>query len=222
MVAMSQAEFLRRLARIVVATLALLAGMALADPTLAECDGPYPSFRDLTKTATTIVVGDVVAVQPGGAWDPIDNGVASRFTLRIGYVLRGEAEPLVEIKDLPTQPCAAVVGARLGDRIALAIGGTDFEPPQKVNMVAWIDAVPPPGFGPDGMSQAETYSLDGLFALVGVAPLQTSEPSVPAPAAESPASGSESTGLFVALIAAVLVAAVAVVGVSRSRREHRN
>lgn len=184
--------------------LAITAALSASHPVVADCDGPFPEFRKLVKTAKTIVIGDVVAVQRGGAWDPVDGGVSSRFTLQIAYILRGSSEPVVQINDLQTSGCAPVIGARLGDRIAIAYDGAEFDRTAGVNMVAWIDAVPPPAFGPGGASQAETLSVEDAFALIGqaVPPPASPEPS-PAPAvpSESP--------ILPVLIGAILVAALA-------------
>jgi hypothetical protein len=64
----------------------------------------------------------------------------------------------MEIRDLPTQPCASVVLARTGDRIALAFDALDFEPPIHVNTAAWIRGTPFTGF--------ETITLARVLSLV--------------------------------------------------------
>jgi hypothetical protein len=208
----------------VAVTLATAAFVGRPAPVTAECDGPFPSFRELTKTAATIVVGHVVAVHPGGAWDPLQGGVASRFTLGVEYVLRGQSPAFAEIDDLPTQPCASVIGARLGDQIALAIGGRAFEPPVPANMVAWIDAVPPPGFGGDVISPAESYSLDAVFALVGMEPPASIAPDAPA-AIVAPATTVVPLGGVIAALLVVIAALLVVIGaaavVVRGRRRDR-
>jgi hypothetical protein len=190
---------------VIACLLAVAAALSASNPVSADCDGPFPEFRNLVKTAKTIVIGDVVAVQRGGAWDPVNGGVSSRFTLQIAYVLRGSSDPVVQINDMPTSECASVVGARLGDRIAIAYDGAEFDRTAGVNMVAWIDAVPPPGFGPGGASQAETMSVDDAFALVGQV--------VPPPASPEPAPAlamSPDSLILPGLIAAILVAALAI------------
>lgn len=158
----------RMTAVVAAVVLAVALGTASAPSVAAECDGPFPSFAKVATTARVIVTGDVVAVERGGAWDPIDSGVSSVFTLQLRHVVRGEAPAIMQFRDLQTQPCAAVVGVRLGDRIALAIDGVDFTPPVKSNMVAWIGAPPPPIFGGGGMSQAEVLTEEAVFALVGL------------------------------------------------------
>ena len=109
----------------------------------ADCDGPIPSFRDALSTAKRIVIGDVVAVHGGGQVEPGPGGRSTRFTLRVRFVPRGSALAEMVIRDLPTQPCAPIVEARIGDRIALALEATDYSPPTQVNSVAWIEGVPP-------------------------------------------------------------------------------
>jgi hypothetical protein len=93
----------------------------------AECDGPVPSFSGAVATAKRVVIGDVVAVREGGLVKPAASaGSSSRFTLRVRYAVVGDAEKSMEIRDLLTQPCAGVVQAREGDRIALAFNATDI------------------------------------------------------------------------------------------------
>lgn len=128
-----------------VAALALAAAalLAPATPVLAECDGPLPPFLQTVATARRVVVGDVVAVRGGGLSDPsISEGLSSRFTMRVVAVLRGAPASKLDISDLPTQPCAGVVGARVGDRLAIAFDGMAFTPPLRVNGVAWLRGVP--------------------------------------------------------------------------------
>ena len=188
---------------------ALLAG---SHPVLADCDGPFPAFRQLVKSAKTIVIGDVVAVSRGGAWDAVDGGVSSRFTLKIAFLLRGSSDATIEVDDLPTTQCASVVGARLGDRIALAVDGSAFDRPSGVNMVAWIDAVPPPGFGPGSISQADTFSVNEVFALIGQEMPSPRDP-------ESPPVGAEPSQSLIlpGLLAATLVGAIAFAALVRRR-----
>lgn len=74
------------LARLIAGLALSLAGLGLtASPVAAACDGPFPSFRDAVGSAERIVIGDVIAA------DPDDPGLASRFTLLVRYVLRGDA-----------------------------------------------------------------------------------------------------------------------------------
>lgn len=134
----------------------------------AECDGPIPSFRDATSTAKRIVIGDVIAVAPGGLVEPGADGRSSRFFLQVRYVLRGQAPSVMEIRDLPTQPCAPGLIAAEGDRLALAFDAIDFTPPIKVNTVAWIRGMAPDWIG------IEMITVPEAFALVGLNPPDTS------------------------------------------------
>lgn len=134
----------------------------------AECDGPVPSFRDALATAKRVVIGDVTAVRDGGLVEAAaSDGSSSRFTLRVRYTPVGEAHQTMEISDLPTQPCAGVIQAREGDRVALAFDATDFSPPIQVNTVAWIRGVPWDFIG------VETITLAEVFRLLDLAPPDT-------------------------------------------------
>lgn len=187
--------------------------LAAPRPVRADCDGPFPEFGDLVRSAKTIVIGDVVAIERGGAWDPLDEGVSSRFSLQIAHVVRGSSHPVVRIDDMPTTRCASVIGARLGDRIALAVDGSAFDRSDGVNMVAWIDAVPPPGFGPRAANPADTFSVEDVFALVGrELPAPQSAEGAPAEATSSP--------LTVLGVLAVSLVGVVVVAALLGRRRH--
>ena len=122
----------------------------------AECDGPVPSFRDALATAKRVVIGDVIAVRDGGLVKAAaSDGWSSRFTLRVRYTPVGAAQQTMDIRDLPTQPCAGVIQAREGDRIALAFDATDFSPPIQVNTVAWIRGTPWDFIGVETISVSE-------------------------------------------------------------------
>lgn len=126
----------------------------------AECDGPVPSFRDALATAKRVVIGDVIAVRDGGLVEAAaSDGWSSRFTLRVRYTPVGAAQQTMDIRDLPTQPCAGVIQAREGDRIALAFDATDFSPPIQVNTVAWIRGTPWDFIGVETISVAEVFRL---------------------------------------------------------------
>jgi len=155
--------------------LALAVTVSGPEPASAECDGPVPSFRAVAPTAERVVIGDVVAVRPR-AQD--GSGGSSRFTLRVRFVLRGEAPKVMEINDLSTQPCAADVIARVGDRIALAFDGIEYTPPTRVNTVAWIRGTPPSFVG------VETISLARTFQILGLSVPETS--TLPGPAEAAP------------------------------------
>lgn len=178
MVRLGRRKFRRFGRRLVVALLAAAALTSGATPVGAECQGPVPSFRDVAPTAQRVLIGDVVAVQTGGLTEPDGSGHSSRFTLRVRYVPRGTAPAVMEISDLPTQPCAGVMVARVGDRIALALDGTDYTPPIPVNTIAWIRGSPPfndPMF--------ETITVAEVYALLGLAPPPTSTvPTIAGPA----------------------------------------
>ncbi|MDQ3690319.1 MAG: hypothetical protein M3406_09860 [Chloroflexota bacterium] len=62
--------------------------------------------------------------------------------------------------------CKQVVLVREGDRIALALGATDFEPPEEVNAIAYLEGTP---FRPD----TERVTLAEEFAAAGVTPPDT-------------------------------------------------
>jgi hypothetical protein len=140
-----------------------------ARPAAAECDGPISSFRAVAGSAERVVIGDVAAIRDGGlaeAWQT--GGWSSRFTLQVRYSPVGDAPSTLAIDDLPTQPCAPVMMAREGDRIAIAFGATDFTPPIRVNTIAVIDGRPyeHPGI--------ETITTSEVFRLLGLVPPDTS------------------------------------------------
>ena len=154
-----------RLARFV-AVAALLGAIAAvnAAPVAADCEGPLPSFRKATSTAERVVVGEVIGVEPTPLSPTIVEGRSSGFTLRVVRILRGDAPAIMEIRDLRTQPCAPVASARTGDRIALAFDALDFEPPRRVNTIAWIRGTPPDYMGVETITLREIVSLVGLPA----------------------------------------------------------
>ncbi|MEA2519168.1 MAG: hypothetical protein QOF49_1248 [Chloroflexota bacterium] len=150
---------------------AIALGALAASPldVAAECDGPVPSFRDAVATAKRVVIGDVIDARGGGLVPPGSNdGWSSRFTLRVRYTVIGVAAQTIEIADLPTQPCAGVVQAREGDRIALAFDATDFSPSTPVNTVAWIRGTPWDFVG------VETITVADVFRLLDLTPPDTS------------------------------------------------
>jgi hypothetical protein len=147
----------------------LMAGTAQV---AAECDGPIPSFRGVAATATRVVIGEVVEVHPSELTAEGADGRSSRFTLRVIEVPRGRAPRTMEIVDVVTQPCAGVVIARLGDRLAIAFGALDFEPPMRVNTAAWLRGVPP--FTEiDALSAFESTTREEVYALLGIQPPDT-------------------------------------------------
>jgi hypothetical protein len=161
----SRRGFVRSLLAAAIAFGALAVGPLQA---AAECDGPVPSFRDALATAKRVVIGDVIAVRDGGLVETAaSDGWSSRFTLRVRYTPVGAAQRTMEIRDLPTQPCAGVIQAREGDRIALAFDATDFRPPIQVNTVAWIRGTPWDSI------EVETISVAEVFRLLDLTPPDT-------------------------------------------------
>ena len=142
-------------------------------PVAAECDGPIPSFRAVVGTAKRVVIGEVVAVHPSELTAEAADGRSSRFTLRVMDVPRGRAPKMMEIDDLPTQPCAGHVIARAGDRLAIAFDAIDFEPPMRVNTAAWLRGVPP-GSEFDLLSAFESTTRAEVYRLLGIEPPDTS------------------------------------------------
>ena len=165
---------IRWLGPIVAATL-LAAGLAVAGatPAFAACDGPVLSFHDYATSAARSVIGDVIAVDPGAPWTD-EQGRSSRFTLRVRYVLRGQADAVLTLRDLAFQPCTDhIIIARKGDRIALALGASGFSPKTTFDTVAWIRGTPPDFAGIERITVAEA------LALVGLTPGDTSTASPP-------------------------------------------
>lgn len=148
---------------LVASAIVLTVGGTGAATTLAECDGPVPSFRKALGNAQQIVIGDVIAVRRGGLLEPQADGRSSRFTLRVRHVLRGEAPKLMDIRDLVTQPCAGSIVARPGDRIAIAFDAIAFTPPMVVNSAAWIRGEPW-GDSYERITETEIFERLGLDA----------------------------------------------------------
>lgn len=159
-------------------TLALGLAAVGATPVVADCDGPVPSFRDYAGSADRIVIGDVTAVDPTAPWTD-DQGRSSRFTLRVRYVLRGQADAVMTLRDLAFLPCADhIIIAREGDRIALALGATGFE--MTFDTVAWIRGTPPDFFDSiERITVAEVFSLVGTTAPDTAIAVLPDEPSSP-------------------------------------------
>lgn len=162
------ASSISRRARLSIAsTVAMLLLAAAVAPVGAEIEYAPASFRAVLSTARQIVIGDVVAVQGGGQVDPSVDGRSSRFTLQIRYVLRGAAPTVMEIWNLPSQRRDAVVSARQGDRIALALDGTDSAAAFRANAVAWVKGEP-------SGSDFETVDVGEVFAIAGRDPADSS------------------------------------------------
>lgn len=135
-------------------------------PAAAECDGPYPSFRNAAPSARQIIIGQVV--EAAGDRADRSDGRTSTFLLRGWSVLENSRPVDVQIDDVPTQPCAGVIVARPGDEIAIAFGGRDFQPPQVVNAVAWLNGAAPQLIGIETITFAEVYALVGLDAPISL------------------------------------------------------
>jgi hypothetical protein len=165
----------QRLVTLAAATTLALGLAALgATPVAADCDGPVPSFRAYAGSADRIVIGDVIAVDPTAPWTD-DQGRSSRFTLRVRYVLRGHADAVMTLRDLAFLPCADhIIIAREGDRIALALGATGFEPKITFDTVAWIRGTPPNFF-----DSIERITVAEVFSLVGKTAPDTSTTALP-------------------------------------------
>jgi hypothetical protein len=163
--------------------LALLATILGAPVSNADCDGPFPSFTETSRTATVVVVGDVVGANrlEGGL------GWANRFSLHVDRVLRGQSPERLEIRDLPTQPCAGFVVVKIGQRVAIAWDGLAFDPPIRVNAFAIVDGPPSEFIGVESLTSEE------LLALMP-------PPDEPAP----PAASTDLLGVLLPLGAAIL------------------
>ena len=85
------------------------------------------------------------------AADPAD------LTLRVQLTPRGTSQRVIEINDLPTQPCAFAAYAHVGDRIAIGFDATDFTPPVDVNVIAWLDGRPMDYVGVETTTVAAIY-----------------------------------------------------------------
>lgn len=143
----------------VAVAIALAASLPMARPVLAECDGPFPSFRNAAATASRIVVG---RVSSGVVDSSRTDGRTSRFVLEGWFVREGDAPAREVVMDLAAQPCAGPIVARNGDVIAIAFGGRDFSPALTVNAVAWVAGVPPPIVGIETITLSEVYTLAGI------------------------------------------------------------
>lgn len=156
--------------------MALYGLAALAPDAAAECDGPLPPFRKALPTADRVVIGEVIAIRRNGVVVRGTSGAGStRFTLRVQLTPRGGSERVIEIRDLPTQPCASVAYAHVGDRIAIGFGATAFTPPTDVNVIAWLDGRPMDYIGVETTTVAAIYRRLGL----DVPDTATAEPEPP-------------------------------------------
>jgi hypothetical protein len=180
---------MRGLARILTAAwIAILGGLGFAGGAAAECDGPPPPFDETIASAKQILIGDVIAIDPA---NDAGEGRSRRFTLQVSDVVRGQAAAQLDMDDVPTQPCASVIIAALGDRIAVAFNGTAFTPQIEVNAVAWIAGQPPVGF--------EATTIENVHKLAGV-PMPAPGPAAPKPDPPPPWVGPVIWGLAVGVV----------------------
>jgi hypothetical protein len=180
---------MRVLGRILTAaSIATLAILGFAGGIAADCQGEPPPFGQTVASAKQVVIGDVVAVR---ARDDLAGGPSSRFTLQVTHIVRGDSFARVDINDIATQPCASQIVAAMGDRIALALGATAYDPPILVNAVAWIVGKPPEGF--------EVTTVEDVYRLAGV-PMPGPGGLAAAPDLTSPWLGPALWGLGVGLV----------------------
>lgn len=146
--------------------------VASAGPALAECDGPIPDFRVVVRSAARVFIGDVTATD-----NPGPDGFSSRFTIHVGYVLRGRVHRWpIEIRDLRGSPCSGDIEVTKGQRVALALDGTGLVGGQlaTINSVAYIT-----GDAPSWWDWSEPHlRFDDIYRLAGV-PLATSDVAPP-------------------------------------------
>lgn len=137
-----------------------------AAPIRAACDGPFPSFRQAARSAQTIVVGTVTAIDPQED-DP--QGYASVFELRIDYVLKGDAGARMTIDRLQPSPCSGILYVPAGAVIALALDGRAFQPPMDVNAPAFIEGLSfEASLGERAITKPDEMTLAEVFAATGV------------------------------------------------------
>jgi hypothetical protein len=170
------------------ASIGILGILGFAGFAAADCQGEPPPFPKAVASAKQIVIGEVVAVR---ARDDGAPGPSNRFTLQVTHLVRGESFARLEINDVGTQPCANPIVGAIGDRIALALGATMYDPPVPVNAVAWIVGQPPEGF--------ETTTVEDVYMLAGV-PMPESRAVDVAPDPTSPWLGPAVWGLGVGLV----------------------
>ena len=133
--------------RLVLATALALAihAAAVVPGASADCDGPYPSFREVAPTARRVVYGIVTATRPGPAdWG---DGRTSRFTIQGWALNEGPRPDVVEVRDVVSQPCAGYLAAGPGEKVVVALDGVAFSPRVAANAIAWVDARAPDVIG---------------------------------------------------------------------------
>jgi hypothetical protein len=162
-----------RLARLFAAAIVSLYVMvASASPAIAECDGPIPDFRIVVQSASRVFIGDVTAVV-----NPDPDGFGARFTIDVGYVLRGRLHHWpMEIRELRGSPCSGNIVAAKGQRIALALDGSGLVGGRSAttNSVAYIT-----GDAPSWWDWSDPHlRFDDIYRLAGV-PLATNDVAPP-------------------------------------------
>jgi hypothetical protein len=140
------------------ASIGILAVLGLAGGTAADCTGDSSLFAGAVASAWRVVIGDVVAVVPS---KDLRGGRSSQFTIQVTHVVRGDAITRLDMSDETADPCSGdIIVARMGDRVALAFGGTALNRPVQVTGVAWIVGQPNGNF--------ETTSVADVYRLAGV------------------------------------------------------
>jgi hypothetical protein len=168
-------------------SIALVGALGFARGTAAYCEVP-PPFAETIASAQQIVIGDVAAVRAG---NDDGTGRSTSFTLHVTHVVRGSAGANLDIDNVPTWGCPGAVVAAVGDRIALALNATAFDPPTAGNGVAWILGQPPEGF--------ESTNIEAVYKLAGV-PMPQPGAAAATPDLTSPWLGAAIWGLGVGLV----------------------
>ena len=188
--------------------------LSLPTAALAECDGPIPDFRDVVPTAARVFIGDVTSVD-----DPDVSGFASRFIVRVRYVLRGRVHhwPL-RISNVHGSPCAPVIRASKGQRIALALDGKRPRP-YPTNSIAYISGEAPS----DWIGSDPHLGADEVYRLAGV-PYPTDDVAAPntATAADAATTSKSSSPVWLAVFTLALAISIAMWPTSDRRRARQD
>jgi hypothetical protein len=146
--------------------LAALVGVASAPTAQADCDFPILPIRLVLPKADTIFIGDVTSVA-----DPRADGFGYRFTVLVGYVLRGRVHRWpMKIRDLSASNCASFLSAKRGQRIVLALHNTSAIPgwvtgrqDDPLSSIGYITDGGPADLGPDfEIAASDVYRLAGV------------------------------------------------------------
>ncbi len=174
---------------LLLSAVALVASMAAvgltvaapAGPVSADCSGlsAWPSFRHTAASARDVVIGTVTD-------SALPDGFASRFTLTVDDVLKGEADgPTIEFDRFhsgapePLCPDGSVLRVRPGDRIALASGARLPGQEQRITSVAYIvPSRPDRQLLPkmERLTEAQVKRIVGVPAVVVHSPAPSVEP----------------------------------------------